>query len=164
MENLFERAVKKDTFYLFLIGEGDFFVLDREHGGHWYYGSYIENIEPFIMLHGEERFIKLFFPSCEKVLNNSPDLNMTLNAIVSYLIPYYYNKDDERVKYRNDNTPITFINKLKDTFSSNRISLEKDNRLVGAEWCTAVNKGLGLWGGIMANLEVIKARGGPNLH
>ena len=44
--NLFEKAVNTGELSKFALGQGEYFILDREYDGHWINGSWINYILP----------------------------------------------------------------------------------------------------------------------
>jgi hypothetical protein len=59
--NLFEKAISRQEYIQFFFGENEYFVLDREVGEHWPYGSFNNHIIPYIERYGEEVFQKQFW-------------------------------------------------------------------------------------------------------
>jgi hypothetical protein len=97
------------------------------------------------------------------LLNNLKDINIGLDTIVNYLIPYYNPINAYVKEVRVKNTPELFISTFKNILKQNKKKLLVDKRSIGAEWCILTNQGLGLWRGIINNLAIIKQRGGPDL-
>ena len=83
---------------------------------------------------------------------------MLLDLIVAYLIPYYYDDDNELIRERKTGTPGYIISLIRNYLMDNKESLLKDKRGSGVEW----NSKEGLWGSIRSNLKLILDRGGPN--
>ena len=89
IKNKLEKALIKDEILPFILGEDEYFIADREYGGHWPLGSYKQNIKPFL----EETsgvLPDVFWEKLKFVIKNSVDGNILLDLIVAYLIPYYY--------------------------------------------------------------------------
>lgn len=161
--NLFAEAIVKKELDKFILGQGKYFVQDREFGEHWPYGSFKNQIEPYIRQYGEDRFQTEFWNGIFQVTSASVDINIGLDAIVNYLIPFYSTVDKKVQEHRVKNTPQSFIFAFKQLMKDNCKSLLLDKRSVGADWCKATNMGLGLWGGIVYNLTIVKNRTGLDL-
>ena len=158
--NLFALAIQKNELEDFFLGLNEYFVLDREYGEHWPYGSFEKYMLPYSKFYGEEIFQKDFWKVIESLLNSAKDSNLVLDAIVNYLTIFYYNNETIIKQSRVANTPFTIINLFKEKMADRRNSLVNDKRSVGVDWNTSENKGLGLWGGIIYNLNIIKDRVG----
>jgi hypothetical protein len=161
--NLFAEAVGSKELDKFLLGQGKYFVQDKEFGEHWPYGSFKNHIEPYIKEHGEDKFQREFWSGVFQVISTSTDPNIGLDTIVNYLTPFYNAADPKVQAYRVKNTPQTFISTFQQLMKANKRQLVLDKRSVGAEWCSATNNGLGLWGGIIYNLKIIRKRSGLDL-
>jgi len=157
INNKLERALIKNEILPFILGEGEYFIADREYGGHWPLGSYKQNIKPFL----EETsgvLPDVFWEKLKFIIKNSEDGNILLDFIVAYLIPCYYDADSELVRERKTGTPGYIISLIRNYLMDNKESLLKDKRGSGVEW----NSKEGLWGSIRSNLKLILDRGGPN--
>lgn len=160
--NLFERALIDNEEFQFFTGIGIYNVNDRDFGGHWPYGSYTQFIIPYVIKIGEENFEKEFFRSVITALNKSKDLSLTLSYVVVYLSIYFNSPDENLNKLRVKNLDKGFIEMFEMLLVSNRENLIKDKRHVGVDWYKQ-NKGMGIYGGLLLNLDIIRKRGGPNL-
>lgn len=90
MINLFKEAIEKDEYLNFAIGKNNYFLLDREYGEHWIYGTWVNNILPFIHEKGEI-FAKPFIIKMFETLLNEKELNIeTKNDCLLYHLHVYY--------------------------------------------------------------------------
>lgn len=153
MENKFEKALKNNEINDFINGNGEYFVLDREYGGHSCLGSYKLFVEPY--LYKNNSFFEMFFwKELGHIFINEKDKNIFLDNLVGYLIPYYSEKSD----IRKENTPSSIIEIIRSYIDNNKNSLKMDKRGSGIEW----NSNQGLYESILQNLEIILKRGGPD--
>lgn len=156
MENKFKKALLEDKVSEFILGEDEFFVLDREIGIHWPLGSYKKYIETYLFDKNENYMEENIWNIIIQSFNKSKDQNAFMDNLIAYLIPYYSN--NEFVRIRKKHTPMNFIDSINKFIIKNKNSLEIDKRGSGVEW----NSEKGMLGGILSNLKVIKERGGPN--
>lgn len=160
----FRNAIDKDELENFFLGKDSYFVLERETGEHWPYESYIKYIFPLSTIMDEDAFERLFWNSIIKVLNNASDINLVLEMVVDYLRPFFeYNTTSHLKSTRIENIPEYFKNLLENLMLEHKQSLHNDKRLSGGDWLKSSNKGQGLWGGIIYNLQFLRERGGPDL-
>ena len=154
INNLFHNALLNKELDQFLLGEGVYFILNREYGNHWHYGSYLNYIAPNI----ENILPKLFWDEINNLLICHKDKNMILDSLVAYFIPYYSCSNlgvlNERVKM----TPNSTILLIKEILNKYKGKLKSDTRGTGVAW----NSKEGLFGSIIQNLKIINERGGPN--
>lgn len=154
INNLFNNALLNKELDKFLLGEGVYFILDREYGNHWHYGSYLNYIAPNI----ENILPKLFWEEINNLLICHHDKNMILDALVAYFIPYYSSSNLVVLKERVKMTPDSTILLIKEMLNKHKGKLKSDIRGTGVTW----NSKDGLFGSIIQNLKIIKERGGPN--
>lgn len=153
--SMFQQSLLKNELHCFICGEGEYLVIDREYGGHWSLGSYKNYIEPNL----SEGILPIeFWEKLSLSFDKVDNLNIFLDNLIGYFIPYYNCSDEDLKKYRVSNTPIEIVNKIREILIHNKESLLIDNRGTGIEW----NSKSGLWGGIISNLLIIRKRGGPN--
>jgi hypothetical protein len=153
--NLFGQSLSNDELVEFICGKDEYLVTDREYGGHWPLGSYKKYIEPNL----SDGLLPVEF--WEKILlhlDTTDDLNIFLDNLVGYLIPYFNSSEVVLKNNRINNTPLEFIQKIKSLLSQNKASLLSDTRGTGVKW----NSKNGLWGSITSNLQIIRQRGGPD--
>ena len=151
--NLFVKALANSELFEFIIGEGDYFVADREYGDHCPLGSYKLYIEEYLSntkgLFGSEFWLEII-----KILeSDDKDLNIFIDYLIGYLTPYYHKETINRTV----NTPSNYIYTLTAVINSREKLLEIDTRGTGAQ--KSIKRGL--WGSIKRNLEIIHERGGP---
>lgn len=155
VKNKFQQSLINNELSNLICGEGEYFIFDREAGGHWPMGSYKSYVEPNL-LNGilPVEFWEQLYLCFDRV----DDLNIFLDNLVAYFIPYYNCLDSDLKKLRVTNTPAVIIHKIKEILQLNKENLLTDLRGTGSEWNTKT----GLWGGITSNLLIIRKRGGPN--
>lgn len=157
IEYNFEQAISKNELEKLIIGDDNYFVQDKEFGGHWPYGSYKKYIEEYLIENNNIFPIKVW-ESLENILNNSKDINIFLDFLTIYLHIYYNVSDYDLKSKRVTNTPSKFIIELSKVIKLNKSSLLIDKRGTGVEW----HSKNGLWGSINKKLRIIKENGGVN--
>jgi hypothetical protein len=155
MTNIFEQSLLKNELKSFILGNNGYLVIDRDGDGHWPLGSYKQYVEPIVR---DSYFSELFWFKLDETLDSVNDINLFIDNLVGYFIPYYNCSDEDLKKIRVKKTPINVISKIKSLLILNKDNLLKDYRGTGVEW----NSKSGLWGGITSNLRIIEKRGGPN--
>jgi hypothetical protein len=155
IRNLFHHCLEKDELVEFICGKGEYLVTDREYGGHWPLGSYKKYIEPDLP---DGLFPDEFWEKLSSSFDTTSNLNIFLDNLTAYFIPYYNASDESLKKLRANCTPLFIVQKIKSVLSQNKESLLIDKRGTGIEW----NSKSGLWGSITSNLQIIRKRGGPN--
>lgn len=104
--NLFEQAIIKGELLQFAIGKDEYFIADRDYGGHSVISSWITYILPLIEKKGLE-FINKKIEEMFRVLLNS-DLNNQIKneSLLYHLHVYYYLNREGRIQA----TKMTSIN------------------------------------------------------
>ena len=108
MTNLFEQAIEKNELVEFALGEGEYFILDREYGGHWVLGSWQMYILPMMKSRTEEEVDPFIVRMVMELIHSGKtDIIKKNDAIVYHLHVYYYYKKEGRIKedaflYSND--------------------------------------------------------------
>ncbi|MFD2515984.1 hypothetical protein ACFSRY_19080 [Pontibacter locisalis] len=156
--NLFNFSLENNELEKFIVGMDNYFIADRECGGHWAYGNYEKYIKRFLKLN-KDVFPLFIWEKLIHILNTSEDINLFLDYLVGFLIPYYNSGTEKVNRNRKMHTPNLFISEFKKTMNQQKKSLLKDTRGTGVEW----HSSNGLWGSIIENLNLIQERGGPNL-
>lgn len=163
-DKLFEEVIEKRDYNDFFLGKGKYFILDREYGEHWVYGAFKQVLWPYAQKHGEQKFESEFWNGILNLLKDpGDDINLILDAVVNNILVFYQFPNPSIRTRRIFSTPSGFPSFFKDKFIESRHSLKKDKRSVGADW-NSVNKGDGLWGGILYNLKLIEEKGGPKIY
>lgn len=157
MKNLFEQALLRNELVKFIQGEGEYFILDREYGGHWCLMSYRNYIEPYLSIN-KEILPDEFWRMVNEIFESHYDKNLFLDNLIAIFIPYYNVSDKEILRLRIASTPIESKDNIKQFIKENSENLTRDKRGTGVEW----NSNTGLLGGITNNLKIISQRGGPN--
>lgn len=157
LNNLFDYAMDHSELDLFLLGQGKYFILDKEYGGHWPLESYRRYIETYL---NSKNFIfpNKFWNDFISIFKAKEDPNLLLDAIFTYLLPYYNCENKMVLKKRAEKTPIEMIRMVDDYILKNKLSLIQDNRGTGMDW----NSNEGLYGSIITNINTIRRRGGPD--
>jgi hypothetical protein len=155
MNNLFEQALLKNQLSEFILGNGEYFELDRDTDQHSPLFSYKNHIENYI---SNGNLPNEFWKQLIVCFSEVSDLNIFLDNTIAYLIPYYNCANESVKKSRVNATSIEIINEIKLIIEFNKESLLKDKRGSGVEW----NSQSGILGGIISNLTIIKKRGGPD--
>ncbi len=162
-DKVFEEVIEKRDYKDFFLGKGNYFILDREYGEHWFYGAFKQVLWPYAQKNGEQKFEFEFWKGILNLLKNpGDDKNLILDSIVNNILVFYQFSNPSIRTRRISSTPKGFLSIFKNKFLENRHSLKKDKRSVGADW-NSVNKGDGLKGGILYNLKIIEEKGGPKI-
>ncbi len=95
--NLFEKAIFEDKLEEYAIGINEYFISDREHGGHWVLGSWKQHI--IKLLNTDEKIkddiIKMFICLIE---SNRITNSEKINLLLYHLHVYYYLSINNEIK------------------------------------------------------------------
>lgn len=159
---MFYKALLNREIFEFITGQGEYFIQDREYDGHNPLQSFKQYVETCFEENEINVFNNIFWKLVNDELQNSENYNLFLENLISLLLPYYSIKNQEILKDRVNNTPLSFIKTLKNTMRLNENALKNDKKGIGSEWNQA-NQGLGIWGGIIYLLQIIKDRSNLDL-
>lgn len=132
MTNHFETASEEGKVASFLLGEGRFFISDREVPElHSFFGSWRKHLAPLLT---RDEFLRNFWQGMSELLCHKEDPNYALFAATRHLYLYLY--------FGNQCIPRGFISQ----FLKRRRELEQellvDKRWSGADWNTRDGGGL----------------------
>ncbi|EKT4499162.1 hypothetical protein SL054_001395 [Flavobacterium psychrophilum] len=98
MMNLFEKAVNTGELLKFALGQGEYFILDREYDGHWIHGSWINYILPYIN-EKEEVIANIDILNLFKSILNAKDIDLEKkgDVLLYHLHVYYYQKQEGKI-------------------------------------------------------------------
>ena len=150
----FEYALLHNEIAAFISGRGKYFVVDREWGTHWHYGSFSQYIQPYLS-NNNEVLPEQFWKSVTESIDQEADKHDFLINVLGYLITYYHSPDKEINNHRRISTPPYFIEKIQVFVIENKESLSADRR-------EPIRHLEGLYGIIVDTLKLIEQRGGPN--
>ncbi|SNA80404.1 hypothetical protein [Flavobacterium psychrophilum] len=96
--NLFEKAVNTGELLKFALGQGEYFILDREYDGHWIHGSWINYILPYIN-EKEEVIANIDILNLFKSILNAKDIDLEKkgDVLLYHLHVYYYQKQEGKI-------------------------------------------------------------------
>ncbi len=144
MMNLFRKAVNTGELLKFALGQGEYFILDREYDEHWIHGSWTNYILPYMNEEGESLAnvdILNLFKSILKA--NDLDLEKKGDTLLYHLHVYYYQKQEGKI---NSNALGEINNELLSLLDDYLVFLNK----VNSPKITAIENAISL----------IKSRGG----
>ena len=127
--NLFEQALDKDELFDFAMGEGKYFIRDREYGEHWVLKSWLDHIVPFVHTIDYDRgqnSINALFESLVRGFKNKSQRHEILLKILYHVYVFYYARDEDRL---NDNFIIEAepkITSLIDSYKAERIGAKSN--------------------------------------
>lgn len=126
MINLFIEAIEKDELCEFALGLNDYFILDRENGGHWVLLSWEKYILSCIALNGEKK-TSIHINTMLKCLVNAGnyDIEQRIDALLYHVHVYFYNKKEGKIKM---NMLEEHADEIKESFKNYFVYLKRKNK------------------------------------
>lgn len=96
MKNMFEIAIKEGQLLEFAMGDGNYFIPDREYGGHWVYESWKLYILSYIKEHSNNEVIDNLTKMFLLLINDKcKDYLLKSDLLLYHTHVFYYMKKEK---------------------------------------------------------------------
>lgn len=145
--NKFEKAIKQNALLEFALGNGEYYLRDREHDEHWVLGSWINYILPYCKDNNCSAPVREMFQALIK--DSILSQQSKLDVLLYHIYVFYYLTEEKRLNSKD---------LIKDLESTVGIEIDAVKAIFIAK------NNLGKLNELKSTVSLIKSRGGLNSY